>query len=903
MPDQQKKPASAEPPRDSLGGCLALKLGRVQAYTAGLNFYSVLTDQGPVTASTLSESGHRTLGTHGASQIPVGAFVLLAGQFRLATNQTCIIVGVVRSTGASQDTFPADMDVLIPNVGWVWDRLHNYLALTEPERIGLQNFNDGTPLDALPGEWGRYNPFGPGIHLGNFLAFLRANERCGIWMFPLDEFMRLAARSVSLHTLGRQYDEEVDEGAEINLIDQTAFLPWEAQGRAQTGKPSGVATDEPQDDPEKPPTKPPVDLPEAQTDAEGIFRTLHLRGYLADLEQYFVSLPDLDDPSLRQLQNAEADARRTAGLFHQARAADGSYSVRSAKSLTFEKYSLIPVPHRKADQHDPAGATPQNSRFNGTFGSGEQKQRQDYLFGGVDQQTPAGRSTLGLELHGFAAKQQLQNLRQRADWVVPEEAQTRLGQELGQGTYPGFKLDPTKSWMALPKYHELKVQSDRWEGVRYYASRSVIEQLDDGSVIIEDGYGSQIIMSGGNIFQTAPNDIHQAPGRHLVQLVPEDLVQRVGGSADLTTSRGDIRQKAERNLMFLSANGGEGGMVFESRAVEAGLTSDPGIDSDYRGIVFRADQAAICHMAKDLYFHTLAGPGIPDVDGDEGGKIVFRAAGKILGIGQSAFFSLADDLTIGIGDSSQDLSITDPSALSIYRLAADELVIGAGRQIDRVVVRTGTYSPSGTSISGLLLEGSFVWNGSGLWNCSITADISMDFRGGFRSKDGGFGELSDAEDQQIQQQLLAYTDSLAIYTSESLQQQTESLADYQAPLQADRYLINRDTVQTEVYFSLRTEADLRLIDDQTFQIPQWRWQQYAAAGGSAKLWEEPQVAYPPTEEQLLPWPGSTVWSDREAHLVLEQPRFFDGTAVSGLDENSTPLARKVLSDSYLVNTF
>ena len=53
--------------------------------------------------------------------------------------------------------------------------------------------------------------------------------------------------------------------------------------------------------------------------------------------------------------------------------------------------------------------------------------------------------------------------------------------------------------MQLPPYIEV---TDATTGniVRYYNSASILSMEPDGSIVISDGYGSEIRMSGGNIY-------------------------------------------------------------------------------------------------------------------------------------------------------------------------------------------------------------------------------------------------------------------------------------------------------------------------------------------------------------------------------------------------------------------
>ena len=891
-------PQTNHPSGRDLDGCMSLHVGRIQSAVPGLNFYTVFCGTSVLTATTASDAGGRVIGVRGGGQLLPGTWVIIAAPKNDLTDGPAIILGAIRTPYDEQNASLADQDVLVPNAGFVWDRIHHYLTLTQPETFDLFNANDGTPLDALGGEWGKYGAMGTAVHIGHFMAFLRASAHCGIWCFTVDELVRVAGRSVEMHTLSRDYQDAPGEGGELCTVDARALVPWEALGVTAPGVPAAEDTDEAQDDPNNPPTKTPVN---AEVDQVGIFRDVQMHGWCADISQRFISVPDLDNTAPRRMKNAEADAKATRGVFREVRSADGSYLLQSAKSVMIEKYVAIPVPLRRHDAASPQGDTPHDTKFNADFGEGEVHDREDYLFGG--EPTAAGRSTLGLELHAFAAAQQRRNFRDRKDWAYPQESETALAEELGSAVYPDFSLSPNRSWMPLPRFTELDVQKGRWEGVRYYASRSAVELLDDGSVVIGDGYGAQLILSGGNAFLTAPNDVITAPGRNVVQLAPNDMVCRAGNSTDITSSRGDMRFKAERNLQVLAANSGRGGLVIESRAVERAIGAEPGEASDYTGIIFKAENAPICTLSKDLYFHTIPGPGIPDIQGDAGGKVIFRVAGAFQTYAVDMAFGSVEGCTFAAGGGADDPR-TDPQDLAVYRLGALSCEIGATRQIPLVLVNTGTMSPTAQSVSGLVINGSMVWSGTGFWDADIQARLTLTFDGGLRSASTEIQSLEAPEIDRLRENLRQVDDGVDVLATVTVSSIRTLFADRSRPYQAEDYLIVSDVVQEQVFFSLRTEQDMRLANDPSFALPQWQWQQYAESAGQGSLWEEPEVAYPPVDGlTMMPWPGKRLWTEAEVFLKTDG-KYFQKLSVNDAEvDDQSELERVTLATGYLVNAF
>lgn len=71
----------------------------------------------------------------------------------------------------------------------------------------------------------------------------------------------------------------------------------------------------------------------------------------------------------------------------------------------------------------------------------------------------------------------------------------------------------------LPPYIELTDPITK-EKKKYYNSESFISQEADGSILIKDGYGSEIRMSRGNIYISPSLDLFIRPGRDLSCMVP-----------------------------------------------------------------------------------------------------------------------------------------------------------------------------------------------------------------------------------------------------------------------------------------------------------------------------------------------------------------------------------------------
>lgn len=84
-----------------------------------------------------------------------------------------------------------------------------------------------------------------------------------------------------------------------------------------------------------------------------------------------------------------------------------------------------------------------------------------------------------------------------------------------------FKLDTNQT--AYDPAEPQEVYINQQTSSLMHGTTSIIHQLPDGSVIIKDGYGSQIRMVRGNIIISSALDIILRPGRHLRGTVPGDM--------------------------------------------------------------------------------------------------------------------------------------------------------------------------------------------------------------------------------------------------------------------------------------------------------------------------------------------------------------------------------------------
>ena len=488
-------------------------------------------------------------------------------------------------------------------MGFFYDQMH--YAMFQNEKLALANFSCGRPLDAVQGDWGFINELGVAVWLGKFMSQMRASDMAKIECFWGDDLVRMFAYNRQLFTAQRNLFEFDDEG-ECSLVETTTPFMWESLGSYTPGeevfKKSDQGMKRGSEDNHFEPQQ------EKQVMA---FRSLRREGYVGDLKSDMIALlpPGAEGISKRD------DRKYYRGVLDVHYGLDGAFHVRSAKEIVLAKTLMMPVPRQEHDPDDPAGdsAFGEGEKYKpaNQYGSGDPQEKKPYKFP-ESIKDPPGRM---VDLWDYQAylfgKYGLQAVdAHETDWRTPEENEVeidtgdpnKIDENVIKAGGSGMMFKP---FAPLPEFGEVKVDQRDGHNVRYYKARSCIQMMDDGSVSIEDGYGSQIMMSGGHIYLAAPGDLNMRPGRNFVAWAPRDFIAKAGWCAELSAAKKDVRIKAENNMHIMAGDGTKGSMLFENRAVgkpdKSEWTGKIGEDIDTRGIIFKA-QDSVIHCLTTRFF-------------------------------------------------------------------------------------------------------------------------------------------------------------------------------------------------------------------------------------------------------------------------------------------------------------
>ena len=728
-------------------------------------------------------------------------------------------------------------------VGLIEDVMHHLGFQDEQNDLG--NFSGGRPADALQGDWGYINELGVAIWLGKLMTSMRASDVAKIEMFWGDDLVRLFGWNLQQYTAGSDKFSFDDEGEYSEVELWTPFL-WESLGSYEPGQEVFEDNEGESGGLRKGNEK--CKFEPKETKQTIVFRGLNLRGYLGDGSKRMATLLPPDASEIAKTD----DEKKYRGVGEEHIGLDGGIRLRSAKEIVLEKSLVMPVPRRLLDPDDPSGDVSSGDDANykaaNQYGDGPDQERKPYKWSKDNK--PDVRH---LELWEYQAylfgKYGLQAVdAHEKDWATPEESEVKIDDgtenQIDETLFnPKLGFEFSKD---LPNYGQVVIDQRDGHEVRYYQSRSCVHLLDDGSVVIEDGYGSQIAMSGGNIHMTCQGDIFNRPGRSFITWAPRDFIGRAGWCAELTSSRKDVRIKAEKSLHLMAGDGSTGSIFLECRATarskKSGWDGKIGEDIEDSGVIVKAEKSSISLWTENL-FGGVHKDGSGRVEFNAGSGFAVMAGGKV---GHEAL----SEWSAMVGP---DRSKTEKPA---------QMTLKAGEAVIRVPV----------DITGGFLG---VWSGAGgAGDIKASGEIGCKGRLGTESVCEANGHFIGSGSEYV-----AKTADYQVRPNpESRRQQKENSADgvkdsIFGAFDADAFDSQETSPGAQAFwdavgFSFRKTVEHYKLDD-AFQVFESRWQQlYRIIGGGVTKWDEPVVESPGGVE-TRPHPGHKGWTEEHYNYVTD----------------------------------
>jgi hypothetical protein len=865
-------PGSSQIPLQGVVGYTRIFCGFVRDYFARSDSYLVFDTQTRSSVVCFAMHPYGMSGTSMGARVISGGYPPQTPVYVLEVSGMRIILGTALASTTNLKNIIPDMMVMRSQVGAADPKAPMHYEPLKKD-AGLSYCDVGRPLDALGGDWGHINELGVAIFLGRMMATLRASDMAKIEAFWGDDLLRIFGYNLQTYTGMREEYEVADEG-EGNMVRRCSPFIWEAIGAKEV---KSSAVDEKKGrskDPEAnawwEPKKP---------DQLIIPRHTLMRGYMGDIEHEWVQVPGKSMPA----QESFSNSTKYVGVFEQAKNITGAYFVRSAKELSFEKSILIPVPKERKAPDDPTGdnrkdyhaagspqlgeggqlpklpeyAFPEQSDANGWFAYLYDVQAWMYnrvIIGGLYYHTPDGGGH---------------------DWYLPAESalQGEFSDNVKSVNIEPSKLNIGNKFMvSLPEIAKLKVDHrNGHEAVRYYQSRSIFKLQEDGSILIEDGYGSSLQFKGGSIIASCVGDIIMQPGRNIINWAPRDFIAKAGNCVDITASKKDIHIKAEKNLEFIAGNGSDrkGAMIFDCRSEGAPKKDDfteIGEDRKTSGIIFKSADAPIYLFGNDCYIGLSKPTGRITLDGKDGGELYFR--------GQK------------FRARTNEFEIIGPDSKKLLQILGNSLYLNT----DLNWFTGFYYFKEGIRCGDLEVQG------------YVRCTGSVYAKQHFGSKYGGpVGKSPDIP--------LAYPNSQKIQKTvedQYVDVQTATDVDEQAVVD-DANAPGNEEFQARVHFSCRKTKQYFGDQQGTFFLWETRWQNLLKQGGGATTWDEPEVPRTGGGDPEMPHPGIDAWKKQEKFKYVESPSNYNAqTGVaktrSSLTEQGKSPTKKKLSEAYIINT-
>jgi hypothetical protein len=762
--------------------------------------YLVQTSTNPQLNCTDLQAQVSVLGVRGFSTYPIGSFVFIY------TPDTSwgIIIGAI-PYNSDEDSLYAESILQGSNVGILKDLAYNFPFTALKNAGGIYNFASGRPIDTLPGDWGFVNNLGVSLGISAGYGWFQASELAKLEFSNLDNYVRLVAANLDIFTSGSEERYVNDEGEFSRIYCSTPFS-WEALSAAAPEIEVFTTNEEEDETNAKKAYVEPI-----YDDQVGLWRHLKLEGYLGGIDREYVLKPPTTGPDYLSRDLASRDYL---ALLEIQKNLDGFYAVRSAKGVLFEKTCIIPAPVAVRNPEDPEGDS-SNGEYVPTDWPewGEITVNSELI---MPDSNPVLKAMVSDEEISYLTNWFYINQikKHKKDWHVPEE-----GEVVEKFAQTSDSILGKQYAFPVPNASEVAVDHRTTE--KYYAGKAKIQMTDDGGIILEDAYGSQIHMTGGNIYLTCPGSIFTQPGKSLISMAGEDIILRARHHADLTTSIGDIRIKAEENCHILAGNSNSGGILIESKSQGAFDVSGTGTDMKTSGIIL-------------------------------------KSAGDTNILSNGVCIKSSGDLNL------EGVNITSKSDTFWRRMetrAIDEFISST---TDNTVFNS--FSPSEAHFDTDINIGGKVRVYQN--ELHVSGKIIGDSLSVFKGVDSAGRDTIG----KVQEVIVSPP-----YSTDEANR--ENFFENTLLTQIENYLSNaedrnfNDEKVEKLGFSLRTSTQYNLGED--FIIPETKWQRRYKTLGSAPVWSEREVINPANNEKTFPFPGYDIWKTDKTRFKSVKQKFYN----------------------------
>lgn len=479
-------------------------------------------------------------------------------------------------------------------------------------------FQCGRPHDLVPGEYALTNHAGAGLVIGALSTTIKGSEAASVRCSALDDQVRVTSRHFR-HINAAGSDEIFNDSGYITIESAVSMYHPERLGMKEAGaafdwsaiKPLDSASCRSGVEPKRP----------TQTAKKRLYR---YSGYLGDIVNVFVASPD-PDKDIEEMASPGLDR----GLMHYHVDSSGRFTMRSAAGIMFERYDRIPVPKRRHYAWDPEG----------NKDAGSPAKKTPFTVKGDPPMA------IGLTLGDMAA------------WW-DQQAYGRFLQFDKDFTVPG------QSELKCPEDEYDKLGNAREQFKEYDTRHSYMGLTPNGGIVLRDAWGSEIIMADGRITFNAAANIEIRSGSSVVILGGDDVVAKAYNSLDLSTTKKDVRIKAEGNLQIVSMT--RGVLVQSKSENDADPSAWDAVGEDLKsgGVIIKADKSSVAVVGRRAEVQGAAGVNIASFEDDKPSGNIVLAGRQVSAVATDNVLATAQG-TSGLAISGQSALICAPSVLAV----------------------------------------------------------------------------------------------------------------------------------------------------------------------------------------------------------------------------------------------
>ena len=809
--------------------------GKIVWSSPYIDWYRVLLDNGDsdIVCCRASDTSWTPFSVKRCGTLPAGTNVLCwHSQFMPYGVILCALPSIVADGGSQWPDWIAQGS----NGGFRREAYFKEFAELFARDGGAVDFSNGSPVDGSAlGEVSYLDPLGGGLHIDPWLKFFRVDETCGIWLFQADRLLRIAGNAMDVQSSAHEVCIRNDEGESLHYSGYAVY-PWELLGAWRPGDTTyrsvpadGVHYSEPYGAMEP-----------LHDDQKSFCRYEEYRGYLGQGFRRHVAVPPAGASGL----NRYGSELVPYGVFSEQIGLDGHWAVASAHSISINKRIIIPIPSRQRLPEDPQGDDVETGEYNSSG------------LPGANSHVVSGNMIGSSELpHLFAAAAIQDSLAYTYQWkglhtfdyhlkdfYTPQPSQAFAGAVLQQ--MPNYGQLGGSQWLEPPQPKPLNVDH-RYGSVNYYETMAGLNVLPDGSVVIRDGYGSEIRMSGGSVQISAPGDIWGQSGKNINLWAGDDAVVKAQNSIDVTAANKDVRIKSERHFEVLSANSGIGRLLLDCRAAGANYnTNGVGEDVPASGMVLKCAKGDVVALGGNVKLRTGGGdllPGMIVLDAAKGGQVIRLVADQV-----NCHTANGLNVAMAVGASKHTVHHLGPFAVHLPSpccLKGGLTVVQNGIQFSGNLVGIHCTIVSDGNTSGLIAvhaPGDLSWD-------TVAENI--------RICRNAFGTLRANLGKDYAQGIQDYW-----YAAER---------------------IGNDQVIRDTKFSPRTIEQMGTSD---FKLPATYFQMLGRS--SMPVWNEPEIEY--KGQTYLPHPGKDNWNS--GRMLYSQNLLYDATSGNDRDRRDPYLS-------------